>query len=160
MVVWCTHNWRRDGSSFTWHQPCNNQTVLSAHLYGGYLKKKKKKIAGQYSASVQRCIHSRSHRLPLYLYKKKMMGEGGLAFLVFHDSNFGTFCRSYRGRHKTMDLYTIYRYICPCMKQPRISQSDGQTCSEVCRRTSGHRVFLLPEPLFSAEAAWLSPRVS
>ena len=22
MVVWCTHNLRRDGSSFMWHQPC------------------------------------------------------------------------------------------------------------------------------------------
>ena len=22
MVVWCTQNLRRDGSSFTWHQPC------------------------------------------------------------------------------------------------------------------------------------------
>ena len=28
MVVWCTQNLRRDGSSFTWHQPCNNQTAL------------------------------------------------------------------------------------------------------------------------------------
>ena len=22
MVVWCTQNLRRDGSSFMWHQPC------------------------------------------------------------------------------------------------------------------------------------------
>ena len=28
MVVWCTQNARRGGSSFTRHQPCNNQTVL------------------------------------------------------------------------------------------------------------------------------------
>ena len=29
MVEWCTQNLRRDGSSFTWHQICNNQTALS-----------------------------------------------------------------------------------------------------------------------------------
>ena len=29
-VVWCTQNLRRDGSSFTWHQPCNNQTAQLA----------------------------------------------------------------------------------------------------------------------------------
>ena len=23
MVEWCTQNVRRDGSNFTWHQPCN-----------------------------------------------------------------------------------------------------------------------------------------
>ena len=28
MVAWCTQNVRRDGSSFTWHQPCNNQAAL------------------------------------------------------------------------------------------------------------------------------------
>ena len=30
MVVWCTQNVLRDGSSLTWHQPCrpNNQTAL------------------------------------------------------------------------------------------------------------------------------------
>ena len=31
MIVWCTQNLRRDGSSFTWHQPCNNQRALSVH---------------------------------------------------------------------------------------------------------------------------------
>ena len=25
MAVWCTQNLRRDGNSFTWYQPCNNQ---------------------------------------------------------------------------------------------------------------------------------------
>ena len=43
MVVWCTQNLRRDGSSSTWHQPCNNQIALSVHHFGGYWKKKKKK---------------------------------------------------------------------------------------------------------------------
>ena len=28
MVVWCTEKLRQDGSSFMWHQPCNNQTGL------------------------------------------------------------------------------------------------------------------------------------
>ena len=38
MVVWCTQNVCRDGSSFTWHQPCNNQIALSAHHLSGYSK--------------------------------------------------------------------------------------------------------------------------
>ena len=33
--VWCKQNVRRDNSSFTWYQPCNNQTV---HHFGGYSK--------------------------------------------------------------------------------------------------------------------------
>ena len=28
MVVWCTQNMRRDDSSVTWHQPCNNQIII------------------------------------------------------------------------------------------------------------------------------------
>ena len=36
MVKWCTQNLRWDGSSFTWHQPCNNQRALSAHHFDGY----------------------------------------------------------------------------------------------------------------------------
>ena len=28
IVAWCTLNIRRDGSSLTWHQPCNKQTAL------------------------------------------------------------------------------------------------------------------------------------
>ena len=27
-IVWCTQNMCQDGSSFTWHQPCNNQREL------------------------------------------------------------------------------------------------------------------------------------
>ena len=30
MVEWCAHNLHRDGSSFTWHQPCNNQAAAAA----------------------------------------------------------------------------------------------------------------------------------
>ena len=28
MVVWCTQNMHSDGSTFMWHQPCNNQVAL------------------------------------------------------------------------------------------------------------------------------------
>ena len=36
MVISCTQNVRRDGSNFTWHQPCNNQAALSVQHFGGY----------------------------------------------------------------------------------------------------------------------------
>ena len=36
MVERCTQNLRRDDSSFTWHQPCNNERALSIHHFGGY----------------------------------------------------------------------------------------------------------------------------
>ena len=35
MVVWCTQNVPRDGSSFTWRQPCNNQIALRWIYSGG-----------------------------------------------------------------------------------------------------------------------------
>ena len=35
------HRTRRDGSSFTWHQPYK-QTTLSVHQIGGYLNRAKK----------------------------------------------------------------------------------------------------------------------
>ena len=38
MVVWCTQNDYQGGNSFTWHQPCNNQTALYVHHFGGYSK--------------------------------------------------------------------------------------------------------------------------
>ena len=28
MGIWCSQNVRRDGISFTWHQPCNKETAL------------------------------------------------------------------------------------------------------------------------------------
>ena len=34
MVVWCTQNVHRYCSSFMWHQPCNNQTVLQVYHFG------------------------------------------------------------------------------------------------------------------------------
>ena len=36
MVVWCALNLSWDGSSFTWHQPCNKQIALSVHHLSGY----------------------------------------------------------------------------------------------------------------------------
>ena len=33
------HRTRRDGSSFTWHQPCKNQTALHVHHFGWYSKR-------------------------------------------------------------------------------------------------------------------------
>ena len=36
----CTQNVCRDGNSFTWHQPCNNQTALQVHHFGGYWRVK------------------------------------------------------------------------------------------------------------------------
>ena len=39
MVAWCTQNVYQNGSSLTWHQPCNNQTALSVYHFGGYSKK-------------------------------------------------------------------------------------------------------------------------
>ena len=38
MVAWCAQNLHQDGSSFRWHQPCNNQIVLSLHHFVGYWK--------------------------------------------------------------------------------------------------------------------------
>ena len=52
MVVWCTQNLRPDGSSFTWHQPCNNQIALS------FLDVKKQQQPGYKKATV---THSESH---------------------------------------------------------------------------------------------------
>ena len=42
MVAWRTQNVRRDGSSITWYQPCNNQTALYVHHFGGFSKQNKK----------------------------------------------------------------------------------------------------------------------
>ena len=44
MVVWCTQNAYWDSSSFTWHQPCNNETALSVHHFRGYLKHVRKRM--------------------------------------------------------------------------------------------------------------------
>ena len=33
MVEWCSQNLHRKGSSFTWHQPCNNEIALSIHHF-------------------------------------------------------------------------------------------------------------------------------
>ena len=38
MIEWCTQNLRRDGSSFMWHQPCNNQIALSITPFRWILK--------------------------------------------------------------------------------------------------------------------------
>ena len=38
MFVWCAQNVHRHGSSFTWHQPCNNQIALSVHRFDWYWK--------------------------------------------------------------------------------------------------------------------------
>ena len=42
-VAWCwlygVHRTRRDGNSFEWHQPHNNQTALQLHRLGGYSKR-------------------------------------------------------------------------------------------------------------------------
>ena len=39
MYVRCTQNMHQDNSSFTWHQPWNNQTALSVCHVSGNLKK-------------------------------------------------------------------------------------------------------------------------
>ena len=44
MVVWCTHNVRQDGSSFTWHQPCNPPNSAVNAPLGGYSKRAMKRI--------------------------------------------------------------------------------------------------------------------
>ena len=36
-VIWCMVVWRA-GSSFKWHQPCNDQTALQLRHLGGYSK--------------------------------------------------------------------------------------------------------------------------
>ena len=36
--LYCAHRMCRDGNSFIWHQPCNNQTVLYVHHCCGYSK--------------------------------------------------------------------------------------------------------------------------
>ena len=38
IIVWCAENVHWDGSSFTKHQPCNNQTALWVHHFDGYSK--------------------------------------------------------------------------------------------------------------------------
>ena len=34
--LYAVHRTHRDGSSFTWHQQCNNQIAVSVHHCGGY----------------------------------------------------------------------------------------------------------------------------
>ena len=48
MVVWCSQNLCLDGSSFTWHQPCNNQTAsvtTSCHFNASSFPPLKPKLA-------------------------------------------------------------------------------------------------------------------
>ena len=42
--TWCTQNGHQDGSSFIWHQPCNNQTALLVHHFGEYSETRNKKL--------------------------------------------------------------------------------------------------------------------
>ena len=52
MVVWCTQNVRRDGSSFTWHQPCNNQnSALSRLHHSGEYSKTERPVESSRSGS-------------------------------------------------------------------------------------------------------------
>ena len=61
MVVWCTQNWLRDGSSFMWHQPCQHckyttlwifkkpalksQSLLLNHLWAQWVCSRERRIA-------------------------------------------------------------------------------------------------------------------
>ena len=38
--LYSVHRTRRDGSSFMWHQQCNNQIAVSVHHCGGYGQKR------------------------------------------------------------------------------------------------------------------------
>ena len=53
MIVWCTQNLPRDGSSFSWHQPCNNQIVLSVHHFAGYYTTHYKRIQSLIQSHMQ-----------------------------------------------------------------------------------------------------------
>ena len=53
------HRTRRDGSSITRHQPCNNITALWVHHFGGYSKTRYKKLAP----------HSESHATRASLFE-------------------------------------------------------------------------------------------
>ena len=44
----------RTGSSFTWHHPCNNQTVLQVHHFGGCPKRAMKVYDTDLAAQEQR----------------------------------------------------------------------------------------------------------
>ena len=63
MVVWCTQNLRRDGSSFTWHQPCQR----CKSLFGDYLKTRYKKLV-MHSCRItcERSESARERRIALY----------------------------------------------------------------------------------------------
>ena len=41
MVVWCTQNLRRDGSSFMWHQPCQRLSTPLGWIFNKKTKQKK-----------------------------------------------------------------------------------------------------------------------
>ena len=58
MVARCSQNVRPDGSSFNWHQPCNNQTAVYAR-FGGYLKTRHKKLVthSESDATKVQCVY-------------------------------------------------------------------------------------------------------
>ena len=78
MVEWGTQTLCRDGSSFTWHQPRNNQTVLSVHHFCGYSKRAMKRIHSiiQNHMRHKRSESAQEQRIELYkqriaLYKQR-----------------------------------------------------------------------------------------
>ena len=67
IVEWCTHNLRRDGGSFTWHQPCNNQIPLSGAPFGWILKIRAIKGYSQSHIRHDRNESARQQRIALYI---------------------------------------------------------------------------------------------
>ena len=80
VVALCTQNVCRDSISFTWHQPCNNQTALQLHHFGGYLKRAIKGY--NYSLKIE-CVKSaetaRQQRIALYKSNESIIWRGTVA---------------------------------------------------------------------------------
>ena len=66
MVEWCTQNLRRDGSSFTWHQPCQRCNYTTSVDIQKTRYKKTKQKQTKTSHSCERSESARKRRIALY----------------------------------------------------------------------------------------------
>ena len=62
MVVWCTQNLRRDGSSFMWHQPCQ----CCKYTTSVDIQKRAIKTSHSCRITCERSVSARERRIALY----------------------------------------------------------------------------------------------
>ena len=72
MIVWYTQPLRRRGSSFTWHQPCNNQIALGIRWVLKILLKKKKAHCKRIQLLIQNYMQHE---------RKSLVESGGQSFV-------------------------------------------------------------------------------